>query len=178
MRRAARTRRRRCCGSISAARCWSCAPGACAMSAQFRWLDPPPAAAVQRAEQLLRQLGAVEAGGAVTDIGRRMLQLAVPPRLARMLVEAERRGCAADGALLAALASERDICLRAARLRRQCATQSLADGQLRSAAAHAALRRGRARGFDAAACRSLDLDARSVRAVERPRRQLRARPRW
>src|SRR5207245_1643337 len=45
----------------------------------------------------------------VTPIGRRMLELPAEPRLARLLVEAERTGSAAEGALLAALASERDI---------------------------------------------------------------------
>jgi len=78
------------------------------------WLDPPPAAALASAERLLVDLGAVrERDGALTDVGRTMLALPVPPRIARLLVEAQRQGCAEDGALLGALASERDICLEA-----------------------------------------------------------------
>jgi ATP-dependent helicase HrpB len=138
---------------------------------RFRWLDPPAAAAVQRAEQLLRQLGAVDAGGAVTDTGRRMLRLAVSPRLARLLFEAEQRGCAADGALLAALASERDICLEQRAFAGSTSSRWAAgssDLMLRMQLFAEAERRG----FDAAACRGLDLDLRSVRAVARARRQL------
>lgn len=138
---------------------------------QFRWLEPPRAAAVQRAEQLLCQLGAVDASGTVTDTGRRMLQLSVPPRLARMLVEAERRGCVAAGALLAALASERDICLE------QRAFGSSATSRWPTGSSDLLLRmqlfaEAARRGFDVAVCRSLDLDPRSVRTVDRARRQL------
>lgn len=74
------------------------------------WLDPPPAAALDRAERLLAALGATaSAGGDLTATGRRMLRLAAEPRLARVLVEAERLGHASAGCLAAALASERDI---------------------------------------------------------------------
>jgi ATP-dependent helicase HrpB len=142
---------------------------------RFGWLDPPGEGAVQRAEKLLVQLGAVEVdGGGLTDIGRRMLDLSVPPRLARILVEAERCGCAAAGALLAALASERDIVLD---------QRVLAVGGLRPAALAAAgpsdlllrmelFTEARRAQFDRRACRRLGLDHRSVRAVERARRQL------
>ncbi len=138
---------------------------------KFHWLDAPSETAVQRAEQLLEQLGAVDAGGALTDVGRRMLQLAVAPRLARMLVEAERRGCAAEGALLAALASERDICLE------QRAFGDGAIGRWPAGNSDLVLRmqlfaEAERRRFDAGACRGLDLDPRSVRAVERSRQQL------
>jgi ATP-dependent helicase HrpB len=74
------------------------------------WLDPPPPAALAAAERLLVDLGAVrERDGTLTAAGTTMLSLPVPPRIARVLVEARRRGCIEDATIIAALASERDI---------------------------------------------------------------------
>jgi ATP-dependent helicase HrpB len=75
----------------------------------FPFFEAPPAAALEAAEDLLRLLGAVDATGKVTPVGRAALRFPVHPRLGRLLVEAERRGVGADGALLAALIGERDI---------------------------------------------------------------------
>jgi ATP-dependent helicase HrpB len=47
------------------------------------WLDPPPAGALAVATSLLIELGAL-ADGRPTDLGRRMLELPLHPRLARM----------------------------------------------------------------------------------------------
>jgi ATP-dependent helicase HrpB len=69
------------------------------------WIDPPPGPAVQAAEELLRRLGALDAGGALTETGRRMLDFPLHPRLARLVVEAERRGASSDGCAVAALLS-------------------------------------------------------------------------
>jgi ATP-dependent RNA helicase HrpB len=80
---------------------WGAAEGA------LRWVTPPPAAALSTAKQLLEELGALEQGRP-TDLGRRLVELPLHPRLARMLLEApgaER----STAALLAALVSERDI---------------------------------------------------------------------
>src|SRR5206468_1182809 len=77
----------------------------------FPWLDVPRGGALEAAERLLTALGALASDGALTEIGRRMLDLPAPPRLARMLVEAERAGAGEEGALAAAVASERDILL-------------------------------------------------------------------
>ena len=87
----------------------------------LEWLDPPPPKALAAAEDLLGRLGAItappsDAGGAITETGRAMLRLPVHPRLARIVVEAERRGVLDDGLLVAALLGERDIRL-AARVR-------------------------------------------------------------
>jgi ATP-dependent helicase HrpB len=48
---------------------------------ELEWLDPPPEAAVSRAEDLLERLGATG------DRARRMARLPVHPRLARMLMD-------------------------------------------------------------------------------------------
>jgi ATP-dependent helicase HrpB len=137
---------------------------------ELPWLDPPPAAALARAERLLALLGAVDPAGALTSIGRRMLEVPAEPRLARLLVEAERGGCPGDGALVAALAAERDV-LASARFGAP-ATRDFPPGRsdvlLRAELFADAARRS----FSAAACRALGLDPGAVHAVERARRQL------
>ena len=73
----------------------------------LRWLDPPPPGALAVATSLLIELGAL-ADGRPTDLGRRMLELPLHPRLARMVIEAPAGGRRV-AALLAAMLSERDI---------------------------------------------------------------------
>ncbi|MFW5927052.1 MAG: ATP-dependent helicase HrpB [Wenzhouxiangella sp.] len=72
------------------------------------WLDPPPAAHWNQAAELLAALGAIDAGGALTAHGRRMLDAGLHPRLAHMVVAARQRGQGRLAAELAALLSERD----------------------------------------------------------------------
>jgi len=72
------------------------------------WLDPPPAAALQVAADLLRRIGALDARGDATELGRACAKLPLHPRLARLAVEAARRGYREDGCTAAALLNERD----------------------------------------------------------------------
>ncbi|HEY0553094.1 MAG TPA: ATP-dependent helicase C-terminal domain-containing protein, partial [Thermoanaerobaculia bacterium] len=78
--------------------------------AAFGWFEAPDPAVLEAATLLLRQLGAIGAIGeyGVTALGRTMARLPVHPRLARLLVEGQRRGHPREAALLAALLSERD----------------------------------------------------------------------
>src|SRR5207302_2699329 len=71
----------------------------------FDWLDPPPRAALDAAEILLGKLGAIDDRGETTEIGKRMSRFALPPRLARVLVEAERRGVEDEACGVVALLS-------------------------------------------------------------------------
>ncbi|HVW25970.1 MAG TPA: ATP-dependent helicase C-terminal domain-containing protein [Polyangiaceae bacterium] len=80
---------------------------------ELAFLDPPPAAALAAAETLLTRLGAIAEGGGLTDVGRQMLALPLPPRLARVVVEGQARGVASEACLAVALLSERDIRLGA-----------------------------------------------------------------
>lgn len=73
------------------------------------WLDPPPAAAKSAALELLKSLGALDAGGAITTDGLAMARLPLHPRLGRMLIKAASFGMTSLGADLAALLSGRDI---------------------------------------------------------------------
>jgi HrpA-like RNA helicase len=73
---------------------------------QLTWLDRPSEEAFARAEELLVRLNALDGEtGGLTEVGKRLLSLSAPPRLARILVEAQRRGCEYEASLLAALAS-------------------------------------------------------------------------
>lgn len=77
--------------------------------AALAWLDPPPGPAVKEARALLVSLGALDEEGAITDQGRALGALALPPRLARMTIEAARRGEAQLGAEIAAVLVERGL---------------------------------------------------------------------
>lgn len=69
----------------------------------FPFPDPPHRERIAAAEDLLTTLGALDAEGALTPIGWRMLDIPLSPRYARMVVEAERRDRHAVVALVAAL---------------------------------------------------------------------------
>jgi ATP-dependent helicase HrpB len=76
---------------------------------QLAFLDPPPRAAMSEARALLGELGAIDADGRITDEGRHLRRLPLPPRLARMVVDAARAGEAELAAELAAIVSERGL---------------------------------------------------------------------
>ena len=71
------------------------------------FLDRPPTAALGEARALLRDLGALDEDGRITQTGRRLRDLPLPPRLAGMVTEAARQGRARDAADLAAILAER-----------------------------------------------------------------------
>jgi len=82
-------------------------------AASLSWLDPPPAAPLAQARDLLHQLEAIDAAGRVTPHGRTLAKLGTHPRLAHMLVKARAHGAPRLACDLAAILGERDI-LRAA----------------------------------------------------------------
>ncbi len=73
------------------------------------FLDPPPAPAWTEAIKLLQALGALDADGAITGEGRAIRNLPLPPRLARMVVDAARAGAGMEAAEVAVLLSERGL---------------------------------------------------------------------
>lgn len=73
------------------------------------FLDPPPAPALKEARTLLQQLGALDEEGRITDMGRRLRDLPLPPRLARMVLAAGESGQAREAADLAAVLVERGL---------------------------------------------------------------------
>ena len=76
---------------------------------QLAFLDPPPRPALTEAKALLAELGAIDSDGRITDEGRNLRQLPLPPRLARMVVDAANEGAALPAAEIAVLIGERGL---------------------------------------------------------------------
>jgi ATP-dependent helicase HrpB len=79
----------------------------------MEWLDSPPGANVDAAEDLLHSLHAIAAGGNLTGEGRAMARYPLHPRLSRLVLEAVRRGVGEDACRYAAQLTSDDS--RAAR---------------------------------------------------------------
>ncbi len=74
----------------------------------FPFLDMPDPRLVKDGYQTLRELGALEATGRLTDTGRRLARLPVDPRVGRMILSAEAEGCLAEVLVIAAALSIQD----------------------------------------------------------------------
>jgi ATP-dependent helicase HrpB len=72
-------------------------------------LDPPERAAVDAARALLERLGAIDASGALCDLGRRMSELPYHPRLARAILEGGRLGALREVTAIADVLSDRGV---------------------------------------------------------------------
>jgi ATP-dependent helicase HrpB len=77
--------------------------------ASLAFLDPPPAAALAQARALLGELHAIDRVGRITEEGRRLRELPLPPRLARMVVDAAAASEAELAAEIAVLLTERGL---------------------------------------------------------------------
>ncbi len=77
----------------------------------FPFLDPPDARQIRDGLNLLHELGALDPADAerrLTTLGRRLAQLPVDPRMGRMVLEADRLGCAEEVIVIAAALSIQD----------------------------------------------------------------------
>jgi ATP-dependent helicase HrpB len=143
--------------------------------ATFAWFEPPPTAAREAATTLLGRLGAIEAGGlgggaphraTLTSTGARMLRFPLHPRLARLVVEGERRGIAREAATLAALLDERDLATGSPHRAKDARHRSdVLDALERFDEAEAV-------GFSPERLRWMGIDAGRAAAVDRTRKQL------
>jgi ATP-dependent helicase HrpB len=77
--------------------------------ATLAFLDSPPAPALKEARSLLTELGALDADGRITAEGKSLRALALPPRLARMIVDSYRLGAGERAAEIAAVLTERGL---------------------------------------------------------------------
>jgi ATP-dependent helicase HrpB len=73
------------------------------------FLDPPPLPALKEARGLLRELGALDVDGRITAEGKSLRALALPPRLARMIVDSQSLGMGHAAAEIAAVLTERGL---------------------------------------------------------------------
>jgi ATP-dependent helicase HrpB len=78
-------------------------------TASLVFLDPPPAPALTEAKALLAELGAIDGAGRITDEGRRLRSLPLPPRLARMVIDSAAAGAAEVAAEIAMVLTERGL---------------------------------------------------------------------
>jgi ATP-dependent helicase HrpA len=79
---------------------------------RFGFVDPPDQRNVRAGVQLLEELGAVVTdtgdGRRLTPLGRQLVRLPVDPRLARMVLEGDRRGCLREVLVITAALSVQD----------------------------------------------------------------------
>ncbi|MGW8797208.1 ATP-dependent RNA helicase HrpA [Streptomyces sp. NPDC055775] len=80
---------------------------------KFPFIDPPDHRNIRDGVQLLQELGALDPDEKdpkkrLTQLGRKLAQLPVDPRLARMVIEADRNGCTREVMVIAAALSIQD----------------------------------------------------------------------
>jgi ATP-dependent helicase HrpB len=81
----------------------------CSDPSKLLFLDPPSSGALAEARALLAGIGAIDAQGRITDQGRKLRALPLPPRLARMVVEAAGAGAGLQAAEIAVVLTERGL---------------------------------------------------------------------
>jgi ATP-dependent RNA helicase HrpA len=74
---------------------------------KFPFIDPPDARNIADGLTLLAELNAFK-NGRITGLGRRLARLPVDPRIGRMILEADRNGCAREVLIIAAALSIQD----------------------------------------------------------------------
>ncbi len=79
---------------------------------EYPLLDSPSAESIRDGQRTLRELGATDRQGSLTKIGRQLGSLPCDPRVGRMLLEANQRGCLAEVIVIAAALESRDVRLR------------------------------------------------------------------
>jgi ATP-dependent helicase HrpB len=78
-------------------------------TSQLAFLDAPPQATMNEARTLLGEIGAIDENSRITEEGRKLRVLPLPPRLARMVVDAAALGAGEMAAAIAAVLTERGL---------------------------------------------------------------------
>ncbi|HTL97977.1 MAG TPA: ATP-dependent helicase HrpB [Holophagaceae bacterium] len=137
--------------------------------ASLHWFEAPPEASLKAAEKLLRDLGALDTEGAMTALGRRMVDLPLHPRLARLVLAGEAEGIADTARLAAALLESGELAARANLDRREGSGAALSCDLLPRLDAY---REAEAAAFHAGALRAAKLDPGAVHRARLARRSL------
>ena len=128
------------------------------------WFEAPPETATTAAGALLTRLGAL-AGGALTPVGRRMAELPLHPRLARLAIAGDELGIPQLALRAAALLETGNLSARQGLERTPAKTGHGADSDLLLRLDQ--FEEAEAAGFGAGACRAAGLDAAAVHRAKR-----------
>ncbi|BDD87107.1 ATP-dependent RNA helicase HrpA [Desulfofustis limnaeus] len=80
----------------------------------FPFLDPPKPLAIREGYRMLRELGAIDDGGRLTEYGSIMAQLPIDPVISRIIIEAEKNNCLTETVIIAAALALQDPRVRPA----------------------------------------------------------------
>ena len=141
-------------------------------AATFPWYEKPDDKALQRALTVLADLGAVDAQGKLTNLGRRMSVFPAHPRYARMLLAAGDLDCVYEVCRIAGLAQGRDILFRKVDDRTENARDSVEQEDGSDFFPRLALlRRAAEMKFDADACDRFGVHGQAARQADQAARQ-------
>lgn len=132
--------------------------------ADLDWFEAPPTPALDSAEALLTRLGALE-GGTLSTVGRRMAQLPLHPRLARLGVAGEDLGIPQLALRATALLETGSLTARQGLDRAPVKTGHGVDSDLLLRLDQ--YEEAEAGGFGAGACRAAGLDVASIQRARR-----------
>jgi len=144
----------------------------------FDFMEPPDRVRIVKSLRILFLLGAIDADGKLTEIGKSMSEFPLEPQFARCLLAAEEYGCADDALTLVAMLSSEGIWQRPSRKNKeQAATVDAAQQRFfDSMGDHKTLvnvfRRWENNGFDASWCKKHYLHHRALRQARDIRSQL------
>ncbi len=141
-------------------------------AATFPWYEKPDDKALLRALSVLADLGAVDAAGQLTSIGRRMSVFPAHPRYARMLLAAGELDCVYEVCRIAGLAQGRDILFRKVDDRTENARDSVEqDDGSDFFPRLALLQRASEMKFDADACDRFGVHGQAARQADQAAKQ-------
>ncbi|MEN8260043.1 MAG: ATP-dependent RNA helicase HrpA, partial [Pseudomonadota bacterium] len=76
--------------------------------AAFPFVEPPDGRMIRDGIKVLHEIGALDAESKLTQLGRRLAQLPIDPRLGRMLLAAGKENCVSEVAIIVAALSSQD----------------------------------------------------------------------
>lgn len=128
----------------------------------FPWPDAPTQVASEQAWNILRELGAVNHEGTLSETGQQMLKYPLPPILSRLMVEGQHQSCETETAAIAALIQGEHIATTSGLSEKLYEEDDFSDFQAEWRAVLEAERLN----YDAAACSAQGIMARAAREIK------------